>query len=538
MNAASGAGGSSPAAGWWTAAPWLVLLAAVLAGAPGLATLPPDEHEVLVLQTAREMHARGDWLVPYFNGEPRLNKPPLSYWATAVVAAAAGTLGEIAPWHGRLPSFLAGLAAVGLVLWAGHRLHGPRVAALGAGLLASSAGYFTYTHDARPDMLYAGLCWAGLALFALALAGVHPLGSARARGTALAGWALFALATLAKGPQVPAMLLVALGVAAQFEERGARAAWARLEPLRGALVFGALVAPWWLCLDARLPPEAVAGSQLGGSLLRPDFASLFNGYYLYRPLQLALPWVPLVPLAWLALGRLPGRPAVRLWLSVLAVTVLAFSFGSQQRYFYLLPVLPVMCLLTAAGMERLLNGGSGGWLRGALWVQVGVVGAALGWLCADHGRWLTGGALLGGGLLAVLIARRAGGTRLSAATAAAMLATAAAFGLFAESERFWSADRLNKQALATAVAARAPAGGPLVAFRLTPAVYVWTANRAIPRVNDPAALARLTDGGPVWTLMPVEEVASLPARLSAAPLVLMPAGADDRAGLYRIEKLD
>lgn len=538
MNGAPGAGGAPPAAGWWTAAPWLVLLAAVLAGVPGLATLPPDEHEVLVLQTAREMHARGDWLVPYFNGEPRLNKPPLSYWATAAVAAAAGTPGEIAPWHGRLPSLLAGLAAVGLVLWAGQRLHGPRVAALGAGLLASSAGYFTYTHDARPDMLYAGLCWAGLALFALVLAGAQPGDSARTRPTALAGWALFALATLAKGPQVPVMMLVALGIAAPFAPQGARAAWARLEPLRGALVFGALAAPWWLWLDARLPPEAVAGSQLGGSLLRPDFASLFNGYYLYRPLQLALPWVPLVPLAWLAIGRQARHPATRVWFTVLAVTVLAFSFGSQQRYFYLLPVLPVLCLLTAVGMERLLDGEWGRWVRGALWLQVGMAGAAVGWLCADHGRWVLGGALLGGGVLAVLLARRAGGTRLPAAAAAAMLATAAAFGLFADSQRFWSADRLNKQALATAVLARAPAGSRLVAFRLTPAVYVWTANRPIPRVDDPGALARLSEGGPVWTLMPADEADSLPATLSASPLAVMPVGADDRAGLYRIENKD
>ena len=77
-----------------TAPEWLglgiVLALAVAIGVAGMTTLPPDEHEVLVLRTATEMHARGDWIVPYFNGEPRLNKPPVSYWLTAAVATLGG----------------------------------------------------------------------------------------------------------------------------------------------------------------------------------------------------------------------------------------------------------------------------------------------------------------------------------------------------------------------------------------------------------------------------------------------------------------
>ncbi|MEQ8662318.1 MAG: hypothetical protein RLW62_15995, partial [Gammaproteobacteria bacterium] len=67
---------------------WLLLLLAALLGSVRLAVLPPDAHEVLVLRSVEEMAARGDWVVPYFNAEPRLNKPPLSYWLTALVAAA------------------------------------------------------------------------------------------------------------------------------------------------------------------------------------------------------------------------------------------------------------------------------------------------------------------------------------------------------------------------------------------------------------------------------------------------------------------
>jgi 4-amino-4-deoxy-L-arabinose transferase-like glycosyltransferase len=62
---------------------WRVLLAALVVlgigvALPGSTTVPLESHEIYVAQTAREMAARGDWLVPHFNGQPRLQKPPLS----------------------------------------------------------------------------------------------------------------------------------------------------------------------------------------------------------------------------------------------------------------------------------------------------------------------------------------------------------------------------------------------------------------------------------------------------------------------------
>ena len=35
----------------------------------------------LSFRTPMEMRERGDWLTPWVNGEPRLQKPPLIYWA-------------------------------------------------------------------------------------------------------------------------------------------------------------------------------------------------------------------------------------------------------------------------------------------------------------------------------------------------------------------------------------------------------------------------------------------------------------------------
>ncbi|UCF36822.1 MAG: hypothetical protein JSU96_18755, partial [Acidobacteriota bacterium] len=43
-----------------------------------------DANEAFYAQTPREMVESGDWIHPTFNGRPRVNKPPLSYWLVAV----------------------------------------------------------------------------------------------------------------------------------------------------------------------------------------------------------------------------------------------------------------------------------------------------------------------------------------------------------------------------------------------------------------------------------------------------------------------
>ena len=47
-----------------------------------------NNHECLVSVTAREMLETGDWVLPRFNGEVRLQKTPLCYWLVASVAKA------------------------------------------------------------------------------------------------------------------------------------------------------------------------------------------------------------------------------------------------------------------------------------------------------------------------------------------------------------------------------------------------------------------------------------------------------------------
>ena len=96
-------------AGWRLGAASLLILGLALAGRE-LGRPPLEVHEAYVVQTAQEMNQRGSWVVPWFNGEPRLKKPPLSYWATALVGRLAGH-DPLRPADGRIPSALAGVGA-------------------------------------------------------------------------------------------------------------------------------------------------------------------------------------------------------------------------------------------------------------------------------------------------------------------------------------------------------------------------------------------------------------------------------------------
>ena len=81
-----------------------------------------DRDEPRYAVCVREMRARGDWIFPTFNGEPRYHKPILIYWLMGLGTA----LGGDNPFGVRLVSAVAGAATVLGVWWLGRRMFGAR----------------------------------------------------------------------------------------------------------------------------------------------------------------------------------------------------------------------------------------------------------------------------------------------------------------------------------------------------------------------------------------------------------------------------
>lgn len=353
-----------------------IIILAWLAVFAGINSIPIEEHEAFVLQTAREMHQTGDWVLPYFNHEPRLNKPPLNYWLTLGIAKISGS--DFEPWTGRASSMLAGLAVVLLTAFAGAKLYGPRAGLLAALLLLSTRGFCAFSHHARPDFLYAALCV--LQLYAWIEAWRAADGTSRQRVMAALGWALAGLATLAKGPQAPALFLLGfLLFLLCGQER--RRTLKILRPLSGIVIFSAITLPWWLLLQQRIQAAGIdlQQTQLSGSLMKKlsGLKEILSFYYVIELLRLLLPASLLIPLLAIRKPRkwtMPtdaGRSIVYVIITVLAV----FTVAGHYRLHYMLPLLPLSVLLLAGWANQTSARPMNRWIW-ILLLAVGVLGLA------------------------------------------------------------------------------------------------------------------------------------------------------------------
>lgn len=165
-----------------------------------------DRDEPRNSEASREMLARGDFVVPTFNGELRSHKPILIYWSQMACYAAFGE----SEFTARLPSVLAALLSILTVALLASRLSGhPRgISQEGfwaAGALATCLMFVLAGRAATPDSLLVAFSTTGIALLVIScIASAAPYASGQVRAArwlpAMAGYVMLGLAALAKGP--------------------------------------------------------------------------------------------------------------------------------------------------------------------------------------------------------------------------------------------------------------------------------------------------------------------------------------------------
>jgi hypothetical protein len=312
-----------------------------------------------------------DWNPNYFANPPGLTY--LLHAAFAVWFGGAQATGRALARHpgevfevARLTTALVATAAVPLLYLAGARLLGRGAGLLAAALLAVAFLPVFYAHEALNDA-------AALAPMALALYGAAGvLRHGRRRDYLIAGvgvglaWAtkytaaivalpLLAAAVSAPGPRVRIVRRLGLGVATALAAAFAAHPYALLD------------APGFLA-GVRHQASASGAGKLGIT------AGGGHLYYLWT-LTWGLGWVP-------AAGALAGAVALaradrRVAALLLPAPVLLFIYmGFQERYFgrWLMPALPFLCLLAAAGALALAR------LAGPRW-RIAAVTAAAAALC-------------------------------------------------------------------------------------------------------------------------------------------------------------
>jgi 4-amino-4-deoxy-L-arabinose transferase-like glycosyltransferase len=338
--------------------------------------VPLRSHEVLLAETARNMVLHrpvqlpdgsrpSPWLVPNFNYTPRLCKTPLPYWTVAGLAYLTGGVDE---WTARLPSALAALGTVLIVMALVRRRSDRPTARLAGAALATSGLFLVMARTAQADMMLAFFCTAAVAALWMA---VETHGRRRFGWLVLAG-AAAALAMLAKGP-VPAIVFPApLAVAAGMmlarlvrsgqprRTRLADWAWTLGGAAAGAVLFAAIALPWLAYVYLRVPEVLAIMKAESVDRSTGDFGHEEPFYfYLVRLPLLAGPWtVFLIHGIVLAARRARQEAAARPWLGFLGAwlfgPLVAFSAAAGKQDHYILPVFPACAVLVAMSLRHFL----------------------------------------------------------------------------------------------------------------------------------------------------------------------------------------
>jgi hypothetical protein len=297
-----------------------------------------DVDEGAFSEATREMLERGDFVTTWLNGQPRFDKPILTYWLQALSVACFGAR----EFAFRLPSALAALGWVGAIfLFA--RQHADRNTAYCAALIAATTlGVNVIGRGATADALLN--LFLALAMFDIYRYMEQPL--ARYRRLV---WLWMALGLLTKGPVALLIPFAASGLA--FALHGKLRAWrqALFDPA-GWLILLAVAGPWYVLEYLRQGDAFIAGFFMRHNVER--FMAPLQGhrgnllYYLPAGLLLMLPYTGLL------LRTLPGILSLRskpldtlLWCWFLFVLVF-FSLASTKLPHYLLyGVTPLFVLM-------------------------------------------------------------------------------------------------------------------------------------------------------------------------------------------------
>ena len=315
-----------------------------------------DPHESLYAEIARDMVVRGDWLTPHLNGTRYLDKPPLFYWLIAISYTVFG----VSEFSARLPIALAGLGGV-LVTWGiGRHLFDGRSGALAGLVLTTSVGYFVFSRQLLPDMIFA--CFTTLCFYGFLRAGEND----RAwEPWSLLAYAGLALAVMTKGfvGLFPLVVLAIYGLLS-----GNLDALRGLTSLWGGLLFVVLIVPWHLIIGWQHEGyfwHYFVNEHFLRFLGRRhplDFVSLPLPIFFLVLFLWLLPWSPYLALAlprqWPQLGKpLTREAAGNLLLFLWASLFLLFFATSRARLpQYCLPAMPALALLIGSSLNRRYRG--------------------------------------------------------------------------------------------------------------------------------------------------------------------------------------
>ncbi|MFO0947482.1 MAG: glycosyltransferase family 39 protein [Planctomycetota bacterium] len=301
-----------------------------------------DRDEPRFATATREMKARGDWIVPTFNGDLRPDKPILVYWLMRLSYTVFGD----GPF-GALFSGIAGSLACMVVYSLGSRMFDRRVGLLAGWLLALSPMLVVESKLATVDAIL--LLFIATCFYAVWRAMTEP----ESKWPAVLFWMSLSAALLAKGPVAIGVLAAGLVPFAMWEKdgqvfHGLRWKW-------GLPLTLVLVLPW--CVAVQLATEGeFLNRAIGHHVVKRSLQPLenhrgFPGYYVITLFGVMAPWAWLLPWSvkehW---SRFRADRRLRFLLCWSIGTLVLFELVRTKLVHYYLPAYPALALWLASAL--------------------------------------------------------------------------------------------------------------------------------------------------------------------------------------------
>jgi 4-amino-4-deoxy-L-arabinose transferase-like glycosyltransferase len=307
----------------------------------GLGSAPLlDPDEARFARTSVEMMRSHDFVVPTFEGAPRLVKPPLLHWIQASLFRIFGPNELVA----RLPAACSAFVSLLLVAWIGWRRFGDEGAAWASTFFAT---FPLVVLTGRVGTLDALLAVHVLAVLALDL--TQPDRTGLQKSAVVGG--LLGLGFLVKGPVgvvLPLVMILAGRTAC-----GRDVLPSARTIVTAVLAWSAVVLPWGLVFLQRVGQGSAVGTLKTEALSRYfEGTAHVEPWWFYGKIVLVafLPWaVPLVAGTVRGLSRLreSESPTGPYAAAALTAGLVFFSLGKGKLPNYLVPLAPLAALVIA-----------------------------------------------------------------------------------------------------------------------------------------------------------------------------------------------
>jgi len=310
----------------------------------GLGKMPlTDPDEVFYAETAKEMHAREEFLTPYIFGEPQFEKPPFYYWLVELSFRAFG----INEFTARFPSAVFGIFGIIGIYLLGKALFNARTGFFAGIILATNVKYLILSRACVTDIV---LCVFILFAFLFFFYG-YKFGK-EGKAYYLVSAFFLGLAVLTKGPiglALPGLIillyLIFTGELKKLKD---------VPFFTGILLFLAVSAPWYILMYKAHGKEFIDvffGFHNVIRFLEPEH-KIGDVFYYYLPVMLGgfFPWSIFLPLGVWQIFREKdqGVRNTNIFLSIwIFVIFIFFSISRTKLPTYIFPLYPALALLIA-----------------------------------------------------------------------------------------------------------------------------------------------------------------------------------------------